>query len=224
MDLRGKIIDFLGDSITEGIRVEDRENNRFDNIIKREFGLKEVHNYGIGGTRLAHQSHASEKPRHDLCFCGRTYDLSGEADIIVVYGGVNDYFHGDAPIGKIGDETPATYCGAVEFLMRFLTETYKNARIVFLTPARYARDDNDYRYASKSPKKLPDAQPLVFYRDVIRKLAPKYDIPVLDMYEKVPLDLLDVEVRKKYTADGLHFNDEGHKVLAKVIADFLLSL
>lgn len=32
MTLEGKIIDFLGDSITEGVGVEDCENNRYDNI------------------------------------------------------------------------------------------------------------------------------------------------------------------------------------------------
>ena len=84
MELKGKIIDFLGDSITEGTGVEDRENNRYDNILKRKYDLKAVYNYGIGGSRLAHQRTPSEKPRFDLCFCGRVYDLNPYADIIVV--------------------------------------------------------------------------------------------------------------------------------------------
>lgn len=102
MELKGKIIDFLGDSITEGVGVRDIENNRYDNILKRKYGLKAVYNYGIGGTRYAHQSKPSLKPRHDLCFCGRAFNLNPDADIIVVYGGVNDYIHGDAPIGNWG--------------------------------------------------------------------------------------------------------------------------
>ena len=60
MELKGKIIDFLGDSITEGVGVTDRENNRYDNILKRRYDLKAVYNYGVGGSRLAHQS----KPIH----------------------------------------------------------------------------------------------------------------------------------------------------------------
>ena len=56
--------------------------------------LKKVNNYGIGGTRIAHQNVPSEKPRYDLCFCGRAYNMERNADIIVVYGGVNDYIHG----------------------------------------------------------------------------------------------------------------------------------
>ena len=42
MELKGKIIDFLGDSITEGHSVEDIPNNRYDNVLKRLCGLKEV--------------------------------------------------------------------------------------------------------------------------------------------------------------------------------------
>ena len=70
MELKGKIIDFLGDSITEGVGVTD-QNNRYDNVIHRRFELAAHYNYGIGGTRLAHQSVPSEIPRYDLCFCGR---------------------------------------------------------------------------------------------------------------------------------------------------------
>lgn len=105
MELEGKIINFLGDSITEGVGVTNL-NNRYDNRLKRQLHLKGVYNYGIGGTRLAHQSTPSEKPRHDLCFCGRAYDLNPNADITLVYGGVNDYIHGDAPFGNLTDATP----------------------------------------------------------------------------------------------------------------------
>ena len=110
MILEGKKIAFLGDSITEGVGVSDRASNRYDNILKKSCGLAKTYNYGVSGTRLAHQSVPSEKPRFDLCFCGRAYDMANDADIVVVYGGINDYIHGDAPVGKIGDRTPATFC------------------------------------------------------------------------------------------------------------------
>ena len=35
MELKGKIVDFLGDSITEGVGVTDRATNRYDNVMKR---------------------------------------------------------------------------------------------------------------------------------------------------------------------------------------------
>ena len=53
MDLKGKAINFLGDSITCGVGVSDVENNRFDNIICREHGLRLRNNYGEGHKLLA---------------------------------------------------------------------------------------------------------------------------------------------------------------------------
>ncbi|MBQ2923647.1 MAG: SGNH/GDSL hydrolase family protein [Tyzzerella sp.] len=99
MILEGKIIDFLDDSITEGMGVTDIVNCRYDHVIRRKCNLKAIYNYGISGTRLAHQSAPSECPRNDLCFCGQAYYLNRDADIIVVYGGFNDFIGGMLRLG-----------------------------------------------------------------------------------------------------------------------------
>lgn len=224
MELKGKIIDFLGDSITEGHGVTDCENNRYDNVIKKKCSLKAAYNYGIGGTRIAHQIEPSYKPRHDLCFCGRAYDLNPDADIISVYGGINDYMHGDAPFGKDGDTTPATFCGAVEFLMNLLKTEYPNSKIVFITPAHCSYEDIVDTLPSPRPEKASDAKPLVDYVDEIKTVGKRHGIPVLDLYRTFSVDPNNAEDKEKYTADGLHFNDEGHKLLADCIIEFLQSL
>lgn len=224
MKLEGKIIDFLGDSITEGVGVKDRANNRFDNLMKKKYNLKAVYNYGVGGSRLAHQSVPSEKPRHDLCFCGRVYDINPEADIIVVYGGVNDYFHGDAPVGKPDDKTPATFYGAVEFLMHYIKTNFPGKTVVFLTPAHFGRADVFEERPSPRPMKKPDALPLAGYADIIIEKAAKYSYPILNMSEKLGIDPRIESDRVKYTSDGLHFNDAGHAVIADCIGAFLESL
>ena len=123
MELNKKTINFLGDSITEGEGVDDIAY-RYDCIIKEQCGLIAANNYGISGTRIAHQTVPSDIPRHDLYFCGRAYEMNKDVDIVVVFGGTNDYGHGDAPFGKLTDKTPATFCGAVDFLMRLLKDLY----------------------------------------------------------------------------------------------------
>lgn len=224
MELKGKIINFLGDSITEGVGVTDTANNRYDNIIRREHSLKYANNYGIGGTRLAHQEKPSEKPRFDLCFCGRAYNIDFSADVTVVYGGVNDYIHGDAPIGNPSDTTPATFWGGVNFLMTFLKENFAGKPIVFMTPARACFSGLSDELPSDRPMKKPDAMPLLGYVDIIRTAGEAHGIPVLDLYHNLPINPNNPEDCEKYTADGLHFNDEGHKILAKTLADFLMKL
>lgn len=222
MKLNGKKVIFLGDSITEGIGVSDL-SCRYDNVLKREKKLGEVYNYGVGGTRLAHQFVPSEKPAHDLCFCGRAYRMNTEADIVIVYGGVNDYLHGDAPFGKIGDTRPDTFCGAVYFLMSLLMELYSKSEIVFLTPARCLYGQSD-TVPSVHPLKKPDAKPLLEYVRAIEETAKLFDIPTLNLYEKLGIDPNREDDREKYTTDGLHFNNEGQKIIAGLLGDFLENL
>ena len=223
MELKGKIRDFLGDSITEGVGVTD-QNNRYDNVLHRRFELAAHYNYGIGGTRLAHQSVPSETPRYDLCFCGRAYLLEKSADLIVVYGGVNDYIHGDAYFGKMEDRTPETFCGAVYFLMNFLKTNYEGKQIVFMTPAHMHFRGISDKCLTGRPMKKPDAQPLSAYVEVIKARGEELGIPVLDLFEKLPIDPNNESDREKYTVDGLHFNDEGQGILAKTLGDFLETL
>lgn len=223
MELKGKIIDFLGDSITEGVGVSNLEN-RYDNRLARMCGLKAVYNYGIGGTRLAHQSTPSEKPRHDLCFCGRAYNLNPSADIVVVYGGVNDYIHGDAPFGQEGDETPATFHGGVYFLMNLLKTNFAGKPVVFMTPAHCCYKEVSDKVVSPRPMKHPTSKPLRDYVEVIKATGKKLGIPVLDMMENLGIDPNDPTDRDTLTVDGLHFNDAGHEYIAKALEKFLKAL
>lgn len=220
MELKGKRIAFLGDSITEGHGVADL-SNRYDNRIKAACALAETFNYGIGGTRLAHQTKPSEKPRYDLCFCGRAYNIDPRADIIVVFGGTNDYGHGDAPFGTLADTTPATFTGAVRFLMNFLTTEHKGKPIVFMAPARRNGDEGVYTLHQANN---PEARPLLAYVDVIKEIAKEYGIYVLDLYDELGINPNLAEDREKYAPDGLHFNDAGHAIIAEKLIAALTAL
>ena len=221
MELKGKKIAFLGDSITEGVGVDDIENCRYDNRLKKMLGLEATYNHGIRGTRLAHQSVPSECPRHDLCFCGRAYDIEKDADVIIVYGGVNDYIHGDAHFGTMKDDTPATFCGAVDFLMRLLKEKYPNAVILFLTPAHMQYNN---LFDTKPLNSKSDDHSLYDYCKVIIEKGKQYNVNVIDLYNTLGIDPNRAEDKVKYTADGLHFNNEGQGVLAQCAADFLCKI
>jgi len=220
MDLNGLTINFLGDSITEGHSVADIPNNRFDHVLKVSCGLKEARNYGVGGTRIAHQFRPSAEARWDLNFCGRAEKMNPEADVVVVFGGTNDYGHGDAPFGKIGDRDRGTFCGAVRWLMEYLTDKYPEATIVFMTPARRLGDLEP----STSVHRYYPSLPLKAYVDVIKETAKDYPIAVLDLYAELGIDPNQEADRVAYTAEGLHFNDAGHRVIAEKLQEFLLAL
>ncbi len=219
MELVGKKIAFLGDSITEGHGVAEPAN-RFADRLKADEGLAEAFNYGIGGTRIAHQPKASEKPRYDLCFCGRAYDIDKSVDVIVVFGGTNDFGHGLAPLGEESDKTPDSFFGALEFLMSYLKSEYPKAQLVFMTPARRIGDTDTTRNMGTRGK----PHVLLDFVDAIIKKAKEHGIPVLDMYRDFEIDPNVEEMRVAYTTDGLHFNDAGHEKIAAKLAEFLHSL
>ena len=218
MELKGKKIAFLGDSITEGVGVSDREHCRYDNRLKEAYGLSAVYNYGISGTRIAHQRMPSSNPRQDLYFCARAQDLARDADVIVIFGGTNDYGHGDAPFGKIGDDTPATFCGAVEYLLSVLGVTYPAAQLVFMTPAR--RWGDECARAEKGDEGLP----LLAYVDVIKEICARHGVPCVDLYRTMGINPNNEDERERFAPDALHFNDAGHARLAECLMACLNSL
>ena len=224
MNIKGFKVNFLGDSITEGSGVENQEN-RYDNRIFRMCGLSAANRYAISGSRIAHQIHPSEKPRYDLCFCGRAYDMDETADMVVVYGGVNDFIHGDAPFGEIGDKTPATYCGGVYFLMNYLREIYAEKPIIFMTPARmFLRKEVSDLIPSTHAKKLTKGKPLIDYVEVILQTSKQFDIHTLNLYKDLGIDPHNPEDFETYTMDGLHFNDIGHEKIANLLKNFIESI
>ncbi len=79
-------------------------------------------------------------------------------------------------------------------------------------------------FKSTNPNKSEDSKELQAYVDVIVEKGEQYHIPVLNLFDQLGIDP-DVESDKeKYTIDGLHLNDEGHKKLAECVTAFLQNL
>lgn len=217
MELKGTKIDFLGDSITEGHGTSAPEKN-FCMLIEREYEAI-CQNCGIGGTRIARQ-HTPSNEAWDRDFCSRVADLDPDADIVVVFGGTNDFGHGDAPIGTMSDRTPDTFYGALHVLYTSLIEKFPESPIIVLTPLHRCNEDNP-RGDGNKPQDVGD---LKAYVEIIREVAEYYSLPVLDLYKESGLQPKVPVIKQKYIPDGLHPNDAGHEILARKIAKFIESL
>ncbi len=212
MELKGKKVNFIGDSITAGVGASAPEN-KYVEVFARLTGST-VRNYGISGTRIARQHGVNQ---FGECYCDRFAEMDDDADIIVVFGGTNDYGHGDAPIGTPDDTTPDTFYGACNYLACELMKKYPTATIVFLTPFHRIGEDS-------SAGQRPDGPVLKVFVDIIREVAEKYSIPVLDLWKNGGVQP-NVEVsRVTFMPDGLHPNDAGHELLANRLAGFLSAL
>jgi len=222
MNLEGLKINFLGDSITQGAGASSPETV-YHAVLKREAKLKEARNFGISGTRFALQKGTLERPKDDFVdinsFCERFDQMTDDADVVVVFGGTNDYGHGDAKLGGFSDRTPDTFYGACHYLFSGLIRKYLGKTIVIMTPLHRVNET----------KNTGDAKPMGVgtlrdYVNIIREVAEYHSLPVLDLYATSGLQPEIEEIKEKYIPDGLHPNDNGNAVIAHKLKTFLEAL
>ncbi len=211
MKTEGLKINFLGDSITEGACATVYENCYVKLLENRGIISR---NYGIGGTRIARQKAPSTEAVFDRDFCQRFSEMDNDADVVAVFGGTNDFGHGDADFGEFSDTTPDTFYGALHYLYTGLRKKYPNAFIFVITPLHRMGEDN----VRGEGNKQIDMPVLEAYVQAIREVAAHYSFPILDLFND---DVLTLANADEFFADGLHPNDMGHMVLAEKIFEYL---
>lgn len=200
-------IAFLGDSITEGCGASAKEKN-YVSLVGKKFGC-EVLNYGLGGTRIARQIeyHDDYPIFFDWTFLQRAEIMQSAVDFVFVFGGTNDFGHGDAPFGDPDGSDSATFTGALKRLAAYLSEKYGTDKLCFVTPLRRYEEE-------RGGKKLAD------YVEAIRKTSAEYGVDIIDFYADGPARPETAE-NAGYFADGLHPNDRGHEFIADKICEYL---
>lgn len=218
MNLGDLKINFLGDSITQG-HCATTFDEGFVSLIHQKTGAI-CRNYGIGGTRIARQTLVSIDPVWDQDFCSRVDGMDSDADVVVVFGGTNDYGHGAAPLGEFADQTVYTFYGALHALYRALLTKYPAAHIVVITPLH--RLDEGSR--KNDPRKNGVDAELKDYVRIIREVAEYYSLPVLDLYAAGGIQPQVPSICERYMVpDGLHPNNVGHEHLANKVIAYLRS-
>ncbi len=221
MELYNISANFLGDSITEGAVATSNEKI-YHQILAKKYDMKVARNYGIGGSRIARQLPNSDGSiDNDMSFSKRFYDMDDDAELVVVFGGTNDYGHGNAPIGISKDRTPETFWGACHYVMSGLINKYPHSRIVVMTPLHRINEDDP---KGENGKKPYNVAPLSEYVSIIRQVAEYYSMPIIDLWANSGLQPSVEVIKKEYCPDGLHPNDAGHQRLADYIGACLENL
>lgn len=196
----------LGDSITAP---EYASLHYYDYISDRIGGIT-VRNYGISGTRITATGQQSEN-----AFCNR-YNQMEPADVITVFGGVNDWGQTSSPppiLGQPDDNDKTTFYGALNVLCEGLKKAFPSSVILFLTPL-----GND-GYPGCTVYKNIHGLTVENYIDAIIDVCGKYVIPVVDLYRYSDVSPYDAEQNQLYFIDGLHLNNEGQLQISYLIED-----
>lgn len=207
---------FLGDSITEGYAASTVEN-RYVNLVEKMCHIKCI-NFGVSGTRIAKQFKPTKQcPRFDEYFLLRAKKMPKNADMVFVFGGTNDFGHGDAPFGNVGDKTSLTFCGALNNLYRYLKNKYGEKKIYVILPLHRSDENEPYPPLTPFMIKNKGIIKLKMYVEVIKNYAQMYNFNVLDFSDALGC----FPNSPNFIEDGLHPNDNGHKLLALLISNVI---
>lgn len=202
---KGSRMNALGDSLTHGdITGTGVDGTPWTSYMGTYAGLAVCRNYGINGNKLAGPGGMAD----------RCQEMDGDAQIVSVFGGMNDFCGGFA-LGAFGDTGIGSFYGALDVLAKNLYDRYPGALIFLITPPKCR--SSIFGWETFTPNEA--GRTLTDYRDAIVRVADRYSLPVLDLYSDGGMSCyLDTG---DYRPDGLHFTDAGYERLARRIAVFI---
>lgn len=186
----------MGDSIAAGTYTGKDDwcplskAKTFGSIIAQKLGYDELVNSAVNG--ITYKSADWGNTAYSVINQEKNSPL---CDLVVISAGTNDFGTGVA-LGEASDTRDVSFIGAVETVFRTISERRKGAKVVIVIPYERSRNVNGIGLT------LDD------YRKVLIEKAEKYGFIVVHG-ENLKLG--------EYEFDGLHPDDEGHRIIAEYI-------
>ena len=208
-------IAFLGDSITQGVGASCEDKN-YVSLVRDRLNCT-VYNYGLSGTRIARQISINRSTIWNYDFRLRLDVMTGDCDLVFIFGGTNDYGHGALHLGNANTNDENTFCGQLRLLIEKLIQKYGKNKLCFILPLRRF-DEN--AVCSKGENLNEIGATLAEYVDAMRQIISEYGIDFIDLYNNgIPKP--KTNEGDEYTVDGVHPNDNGYRLIAEKVCDYI---
>lgn len=203
--LKGKTINFLGDSITRGSWYLDGAwqgymDNPYPAVIAKILNCTS-NNYGVSGSKIVSNGESG--------FADRVNDLP-PADVNVMFGGVNDL--SSSNIGFENSTSIDTVYGALKYIAQTFLDKNPNSINVFISPMMSDLTDKKIKYPE--------------IRQAINYVANMYGFIFIDASVEAPMMNPNIEALNNTWLNGnlVHPNPEYHQLLGKWLSNRLLHM
>jgi hypothetical protein len=201
----GKLLSTMGDSITNG--------ETWQGYVYRDHGLR-FKNYGEGGTKITGSD--STAMNNDA----RINAIDVDSDIVMVMGGVNDWFN-NVPLGLITSSDITEFYGALNVMCQKLSTRFPEKTIILATPTYCLIGTTQNEASSKNTIGLTCSD----YGNAVILAGKKWGIPVVDTLSSCGWNYVNINTYIRGD-DGnyLHPNDTGGRRIASVISGFIKTI
>lgn len=215
----------IGDSLTESNN--GRAKYHYFDYICAETGLTFV-NMGFSGSGYRNESSGGK------AFWRRAQNMDTDANVITIFGGINDCIFGvsGGEIGTAEDMGTDTVCGCVNATIDNILALYPEhcpLGIISPIPAYWVEASGDFQFGEQIPTDAGCRVSLLC--EQLETICKQRGIPFLDLFHTSNLRPWVEECRNKYFScdtspegDGLHLNSEGHRLIYRRIMQFVESL
>lgn len=224
--LKGKTVAFIGDSITAAAGITNPYHKVFADLV----GCTNV-NLGMNATTIA--SNPTNNTGSNRFITRATSENLSSADMVVIFGGTNDFTYDSKPIGDLFVEESQTsvddvgnkklvppsdtdtFAGALHELILQVRTIIGEKPIVLMTPL----NRGDYGTDVRKPSTIDCNKQGNYLKDfvnAIKEIGRFYGIPVFDAGGVMNFDPT-LRTTSSYTSDLLHPNQAGHTRLGTLL-------
>lgn len=202
---KGKKICAYGDSVTE--------QNKWQSFVSSYFNCS-FYNRGVGGTTVTQVNSSTNHMSAD----SRIETIPTDSDVILVFGGHNDWSSASINIGDIKTEAlseSTSFKSAFALMLKKIQTRCPNAKIITMTPVGGRTEE-----ASVNQDKQFYIRDLCMtdFANAVKEVSAYYGIPCIDINGNSGINTLN---HTTYIADIIHPNSEGGKLIANEVINGL---